>query len=355
MLDDLRSNMKAHRVALISVIGGITATLLLVVGAWAYDTAQEDQIAPGVQIGGVDVGGRSAEEARALVKTEVVAPLRRPLTVKFDDQEYTLTSRRLRQRADIDGMVDDAIAVSREGGIFSRMGRYVTGNEVDEDIPAEVSYSEEAVDKFVADLGEAINQEPVDASITPSGDELNPTPGHDGVAMDVEPTRDLITDELENPSGERLVRPEVHRTRPEITTKELADVYPTYVTIDRAGYTLRLFKDLKLSKSYTIAVGQAGLETPSGVYTVQDKQVNPYWYVPNSDWAGDLAGTVVPPGPSNPLQARWIGIADGAGIHGTTDIGSLGTSASHGCVRMAIPDVIELYDRVPMGTPIYVQ
>jgi lipoprotein-anchoring transpeptidase ErfK/SrfK len=252
-------------------------------------------------------------------------------------------------------MIDEAVEVSREGGIFSRMGRYVTGSEVDTDIPAEVTYSEEAVDRFVADLGEAINQEPVDASITPSGDRLNPTPGHDGIEMDAGPTRELITDELETPTGERTVQPLVHRTRPEITTKELADVYPTYVTIDRANYTLRLFKDLKLAKSYTIAVGQAGLETPSGVYTVQDKQINPYWYVPESDWAGDLAGTVVPPGPGNPLQARWIGIADGAGIHGTTDVGSLGTAASHGCVRMSIPDVIELYDRVPMGTPIYVQ
>jgi lipoprotein-anchoring transpeptidase ErfK/SrfK len=88
---------------------------------------------------------------------------------------------------------------------------------------------------------------------------------------------------------------------------------------------------------------------------VQDKQVNPYWHVPNSDWAGSLAGQVIPPGPSNPLQARWIGIAGGAGIHGTSDIGSLGSAASHGCVRMSVSDVIELYDRVEYGDPIYVQ
>ena len=71
-----------------------------------------------------------------------------------------------------------------------------------------------------------------------------------------------------------------------------------------------------MQKSYPIAVGQQGLETPAGLYHVTDKQVNPYWHVPNSAWAGSLAGQVIPPGPSNPLQARWIGIADGAGIHG---------------------------------------
>jgi lipoprotein-anchoring transpeptidase ErfK/SrfK len=107
-------------------------------------------------------------------------------------------------------------------------------------------------------------------------------------------------------------------------------------------------------KTYTIAVGQAGLETPSGQYTVQDKQVNPTWHVPDSDWAGKLAGRVIPPGPDNPLKARWIGIIDGAGIHGTVETGSLGTNASHGCIRMAIPDVIELFDRVPYGSTIFV-
>ena len=49
-----------------------------------------------------------------------------------------------------------------------------------------------------------------------------------------------------------------------------------------------------------------------------------------------------------------MGIYDGAGIHGTDDVGSLGSAASHGCVRMAVADVIDLYDRVDVGTPIYI-
>jgi lipoprotein-anchoring transpeptidase ErfK/SrfK len=90
------------------------------------------------------------------------------------------------------------------------------------------------------------------------------------------------------------------------------------------------------------------------MYEIQNKAVNPAWSVPNSAWAGSLAGTVVPPGPDNPIKARWLGIYDGAGIHGTDQTYSLGTAASHGCVRMAIPDVIELYDQVPVGAPIYI-
>ena len=82
--------------------------------------------------------------------------------------------------------------------------------------------------------------------------------------------------------------------------------------------------------------------------------MNPSWSVPDADWTGGLAGQVVPPGPDNPLKARWMGIFDGAGIHGTDDVGSLGSAASHGCVRMSVPDVVELYDHVDVGTPLYI-
>ena len=104
-----------------------------------------------------------------------------------------------------------------------------------------------------------------------------------------------------------------------------------------------------------MAVGALGFDTPAGLYHIQNKAVDPAWSVPNSDWAGDLAGTVVPGGvPENPLKERWLGIYDGAGIHGTDQTYSLGTAASHGCIRMSIPDVIELYDQVPVGAPIYI-
>ncbi len=67
-----------------------------------------------------------------------------------------------------------------------------------------------------------------------------------------------------------------------------------------------------------------------------------------------LAGQVIPPGPADPIKARWMAIFEGAGIHGTEEVESLGSAASHGCVRMSIPDVIELYPQVEVGTPIYI-
>jgi lipoprotein-anchoring transpeptidase ErfK/SrfK len=58
---------------------------------------------------------------------------------------------------------------------------------------------------------------------------------------------------------------------------------------------------------------------------------------------------------TNPLKARWLGIVDGVGIHGTGAEYSIGSRASHGCIRMRVADVIALYPRVPIGTPVYIK
>ena len=164
-----------------------------------------------------------------------------------------------------------------------------------------------------------------------------------------------IAQALTVPGVERTVRAPVRILKPKVTQAELAGKYPVVLVADRYNFKLRLYRNLSLQKEYTVAVGALGFDTPAGLYHIQNKAVDPAWHVPNSDWAGDLAGTIVPGGvPDNPLKARWLGIFDGAGIHGTDQTYSLGSAASHGCIRMAIPDVIELYDQVPVGAPIYI-
>ena len=144
--------------------------------------------------------------------------------------------------------------------------------------------------------------------------------------------------------------------RPDRTLADLAKRYPAVIAVDRDAKQLRLYKRLQLEHKYRIAVGKAGLETAAGRYKIQEKVVNPPWHVPQSSWAGDLAGKTIPPGdPQNPLEARWMGFHDGQGIHGTADIASLGTAASHGCIRMSVPAVKELYSEVEIGTPLFLQ
>jgi lipoprotein-anchoring transpeptidase ErfK/SrfK len=339
----------------IAVAAAITMLLLLAVAVWAYDDSQKDQIAPGIEIGGVDVGGRDADSARKVIKREVVAPLQQPVVVTFEGKDYTLSAKRLDETADVDGMVQEAIDRSRDGTIFDRVSRYASGGEMDANLEPRVHYDKSAVKDFVNQLAEDINQDPVDATVVPNGSRLAKQPGESGRAVDKRAMTDATNRAAQSPGRDQPVEAVVKSMKPEVTTKDLPQAYPRYVYIDRASFALRFYYHLRLQQSYTIAVGQQGLETPAGLYHVTDKQVNPSWHVPNSAWAGSLAGQVIPPGPADPLKARWIGIYNGAGIHGTEDIGSLGSAASHGCVRMSIPDVIELYDRVQYGDPIYVQ
>jgi lipoprotein-anchoring transpeptidase ErfK/SrfK len=337
----------------IALVAVVLVLLVGAVGAYALDAANRDKIADGVTVGGVDVGGQSTDEAKRMLRAKLVEPLEHPVTVTYEEQKFTLSPDEIDVRADIDGMVDEAQDASREGGLPSRVVRYATGGEVDREITPRISYSNDAVDNFIAGVAAKVNRDPQDATVEPTPTSLTPVPAQDGIQLRAEDLREEVDDALQSPNA-RTVKARVVRTEPEVTEKELASQYPSYITVDRAGFALRLFKDLKLAKEYTIAVGAQGFDTSAGLYDVQSKQVNPTWYVPDEAWAGDLAGTTVPPGPDNPLQARWMGFNGGAGIHGTSDVGSLGSAASHGCIRMAVPDVIELYDQVDVGTPVYI-
>jgi lipoprotein-anchoring transpeptidase ErfK/SrfK len=345
----------SHKV-LIALVALVVLGLLLAVGVWAYDDAQKDQIAPGVKVGGVDIGGRDADSARKIIKRQVVAPLQQPVVVSYQGKDYTLSPKQLHETADVDGMVQEAIDRSRQGNILDRVTRYASGGDVNADLAPRVSYDKGAVKDFVNQLAAGVDQDPADASVVPSdgGAKLQKRAGQAGLAVEKGPTTKAIYAAAQSPGSHQTVRPVVKQTKPEVTTKDLPRAYARYIVINRSSFTLRFFHHLRLERSYTVAVGQQGLETPAGLYHAQDKQVDPSWHVPNSAWAGSLAGQVIPPGPADPLKARWIGIFNGAGIHGTDEVSSLGHAFSHGCVRMAIPDVIDLYDRVQVGDPIYI-
>jgi lipoprotein-anchoring transpeptidase ErfK/SrfK len=340
------------------LIAAIAAALLVVlaVAAYGYDTSRDDLIADGVSVAGVDVGGMRADAAAERLRALLGPALERPVRVAVAGQRFKLTSKRSHLVADVDGMVDEALEVTRDGGLPARVWRGLTGGKVNQELEARVSYSDVAVKRFVRRVRRTVDRPPRDADVSFHTASLPAIPSRTGLRVDARKLRASVRGALDSIGGGRSVRGRVKVVQPKITTENLADKYPKVVTVDRANFKLRLFKDLKLAKTYKIAVGQVGLETPAGVYHVQNKAVDPAWHVPNSDWAGDLAGKVIPGGvPENPLKARWLGIYAGAGIHGTADIGSLGTAASHGCIRMAIPDVEELYDEVPVQAPVYIQ
>jgi L,D-transpeptidase catalytic domain/Putative peptidoglycan binding domain len=328
-------------------------------GAYAYfwDHGRADLIAEGVRIADIDVGGLRAAEASLLLDRHFSHQLSHPVHVVYGTHDFLVRPARAGVRVDVARMVDAAVHVSREGGLAHRLWRDLRGKRQPATIPLTTGISEAHVQAFAARVAHILDRPAHNARVIPDplATELHVIRSRIGLAV----KRPLLVQRLTNAllgfdNGPHTIAVPTRTVYPRWPTTALPRRYGTYLLVSRETFTLRLFKRLKLVRTYPIAVGRAGLETPAGLYDIDDKQINPSWHVPDSAWAGALAGQIIPPGPADPLKARWLGFYNGAGIHGTADTWSLGSAASHGCIRMSIPDVEQLYDLVPLHTPIYV-
>ena len=332
--------------------------VVLLAGAgavYAYDASRAQRIAEGVSVSGVEVGGMTSGAAREQLEQALLEPLREPVRVAYKGRSYRLTHRQAQVGIDLDGSVDRALAKSREGNVITRAVRELSGGRVLADVPVDVSYSKAAIRRLVKRIQKDLDRPAKDADVSFAGGRIDRTPSKTGRQVRAVSLRRDIDETLLATEGSRKVRVRTRTVKPKVSTDEVAEKYPAVLMVDRANFKITLYKDLKPARTYGIALGKAGNDTPSGLYNIQNKQVDPVWNVPDSDWAGKLRGKVIPGGvPENPLKARWMGIYNGVGIHGTADEGSIGSNASHGCIRMRVSEVKELYDMVPVGAPIYI-
>jgi len=218
----MRARLKMHQKVLIALVALLTLGLLLAVGVWAYDDAQKDQIAPGVKVGGVDVGGRDADAARKVIQQKVVAPLKQPVVVSYNGDDYTLSPKALHEHADVDGMVQEAIDRSRQGSLLDRVSRYATGGDVNADLEPRVGYDKSAVKDFVHELADKIDQDPVDATVTPSGGRLQQEAGQPGQAVNAGEMTAAINKAARSPGRDQTIPAVVETTKPEVNKKDLA-------------------------------------------------------------------------------------------------------------------------------------
>jgi lipoprotein-anchoring transpeptidase ErfK/SrfK len=339
-----------------TIIAIAAVPLAGLVGAmFAWDASRDGVIANDVRVGPVDVSGMTRAQARAAISGDLLEPLHEPLVVQAAGRPFGLSAREAHVSANVGAMVDEALRRSREGGVLARTWRAISGRGVGATVTPVVSYSRRALRRTVERVRVAVSRPALDAKVNFTPANLTIRQAQIGRTIDTAKLRADIGRALVAETQRRIVTAPIKRIQPKVTGEKLADEYPTVLTVDRGGFRLSLFKDLKRVRVYPIAVGQAGLETPAGLYKIQNKAVNPAWHVPNSPWAGSLAGTVIPGGaPNNPIKARWLGVYDGVGVHGTDARGSIGSNASHGCIRMLIEDVERLYDQVPVGTPIFI-
>jgi len=303
-------------------------------------TGQVQTIKPGISAAGVDLSGLTVEQAATRLDQAYAPRLQGDMILGAAGIPWKLTMAEAQLKL-------DSVRTAKRA-LYAKAG--VTAVQ-----PA-ITHSRTAVRGFVERVAARVRKNPKDAAIKITVRHIFREKSHNGRALAIDATRQAIDAQLDDPAAPRKVHARLTKITAKVTFANLARVYNTVVTIDRDNFKLRLFKALKFRKGYGIAVGMAGLDTPAGRYAIQNKQVDPAWHVPNSAWAGSLAGQVIPGGaPNNPLRARWLGIANGVGIHGTAEDWSIGTRASHGCIRMHVSDVIDLYARVPVGSPVLIK
>ena len=293
-------------------------------------TAEPRLIAPGVTIGHVPVGGLTYSQAR----TAVAEAFARPLTlVVSPTRSFKVEPRRLGAYPRLTSAVRSALTVRRYG--FN--------------VPLRVDFSSGRLDAYAGALGRKLDRAAVDSRLILYRRGPQITKDLPGRHLNRVVVARLIVTALKTQARTPIKLP-FQAVKPAVTPAS----FPHVIVIRRGSHELTLYKGDTVQRQFGVATGQSIYPTPLGRFEVIVKLRNPWWYPPaGSAWA--KGEKPVPPGPGNPLGTRWMGISSpNVGIHGTPNAASIGYSASHGCIRMKIPDAEWLFDHVEVGTTVFI-
>jgi hypothetical protein len=318
--------------------------------ASAQAPVEEPRIRAAVTVAGVDVGGLTVAEAQARLEQTLGPVLAQDVVVTVARRSFTLKMSQINFAFRADKTALRALYAGQDAPPAP------DGTLPPASAEPSVSFERRPLWRFAKQTAKAVDVAPRNAKVRIKLTRMIKRKGRKGHKLPVRALVKSIQAVLGDPLALRALKPGRETITPKIRTKDLRRVYRTVITIDRAHFRLRLFKRLRFVKGYGVAVGMPAYPTPTGLFAIQTKQVNPTWTAPNSPWAGEMAGQQVAGGAwNNPLKARWMGVDGSVGIHGTGLPWSIGTRASHGCIRMTVPDVIDLFRRVTVGTPVLIR
>ena len=315
--------------------------------AVADDYLSREVLPVGAEVAGVDVAGLTRGTARELVELEVARPLAEPLEVVYGTRTYTLDAASYIS-VDVAGMVDAAF----QPRAVAPLPRRVTDRALDRPSGATadvaLAVDEAGLAAWISRVAGSVDAEPVDATITVEVNRLVVVPSRHGETVDRRATAERLGAALA--AGDKRVELAVDLTAPAVTEDDLGPA----IVVDLSERRLNLYIDGDLFKTYGVAVGTPRYPTPRGEFRITLKRYMPTWSNPGSAWAAGMPRTIGP-GPGNPLGTRALNIdSPGIRIHGTSADYSIGTAASHGCMRMHRWDIEDLYDRVEVGTPVFI-
>jgi lipoprotein-anchoring transpeptidase ErfK/SrfK len=289
-------------------------------------------IADGVTVGGIPVGGLTPNQANAAIDHAYLAPV----SLALGQRTFSATTRQLGFHVFTANPLRAAMAVGRVPGAVPR------------DIPLVSRFAGGGLHRYLRYLSRTFDRPAVDARLVLRHSQPTAIPAVWGRTVDRQRLVPLLGAALRDATRPVVTVP-LKVVRPTVGTNALGPA----IVIDRAAHSLTLYRDARRVRVFGVAVGQPIYPTPRGAFTIVTMQRNPWWYPPNTSWAA--GASPIPPGPGNPLGTRWMGLsASGVGIHGTPDAASIGYSASHGCIRMHIPDAEWLFQHVVVGTPVWI-
>jgi hypothetical protein len=319
-----------------------TVAAIAAVFAPAASAAAPERLPDGATIASVAVGGLGPIEAKRAVR-DTLAPVyeQRPVAIRVNHRDSLVMPGQAGLAIYYDWMVDRAFALAGAGKPVA--------------VPLKLGVKNATRDAAIANVAKKYYRAPRDARVRFGVTAIRRIRARLGRALDQALVLGRLEQELRHPTTGRVVEGRLIRVRPAVTTASLRSRYPAYISVDRATHTLRVFRALRLVRTYPVAVGRQGYDTPAGLRHVIYKDRNPSWTAPNSAWAYPYQGQTFPPGdPRNPLRAWFIALGDGIGIHGTSEEWSVGTNASHGCIRMHATDVDQVAKLTPVGTPVLI-
>jgi len=345
-----------------SIVGkGTVVALALVVGLGAlgggaalaasrFDAVSSGRILPGVRIAGVDVGGMTRDEAVSAVGRSADLTLARDLTVRAAGYTWHVTPAALGTRADVEAAVDRAFGVADGLSLVARVYHRVAHEPVDRSLDLTYSYDDAKVSAFVRQAFEEVQKPAVNAAISLVNDALVIRHAHAGEELRTDAAVARLRDALQRHVA--TVTVPLKTVEPKVADDTLGRT----IVVDISENRLYLYNGFHVEKEYPVATAAQGFVTPVGSWTIVNKVENPSWTNPDPTGWGAGMPAYIPPGPGNPLGTRALYLnAPGIRIHGTEEVSSIGTYASHGCIRMLMPDVEQLYPLVPVGTPVLVK
>ena len=333
------------------IVTGLAIALLALgsAAATARVKGSSDRMLKGMRIDGVDVGGMTRDQALATVQKDVAPKLQSRVAVSVRGRHFTITPAQLGRAALVGQTVDRALEGPRLSWI-AKLWYRVSGQSVDHTVRLAYTDNSPQVASFVDSVAGKIDRPVQNADIKLVNGSVELQHARTGWSLDQAASRSMVASALAAGHAAQVTLP-ADVTRPQVTDRQAGKV----ITVDTGTNQLTLYNGLKVEKRYRVATAKAGFTTPRGTWKVTDKIVNPSWHNPAPNGWGAGMPLVIPPGPGNPLGTRALRLnSPGILIHGTFNAASIGTFASHGCIRMRISDSLDLFPRVSVGTKVLV-